>query len=38
MGDNEPDDELEKTLKTICVNECCILVYTVSLNIFIHTV
>lgn len=30
MGAKEPDTELDNVLKTIAVNECCTLVYTVS--------
>lgn len=30
MGAKEPDTQLENTLKSIAVNECCTLVYTVS--------
>ena len=34
MGSKEPDTQLDNVLKSIAVNECCTLVYTVSIVIF----
>lgn len=32
MGSQQPDDRLEETLKSIAVNQCCTIVYTVSIT------
>lgn len=36
MGSKEPDTQLDNVLKTIAVNECCTLVYTVCIKSFFY--
>lgn len=35
IGEKEDDQRLDEVLKTVAVNECCTLVYTVSISTFV---
>lgn len=34
MGENEPDQELDKVIDSLAANECCTILFTVSSDYF----